>query len=55
MIRGIDKFLEKETKMPVYLAEDPLTAVVRGTGVILEDLENVKEVLLDEDHDLPPQ
>lgn len=55
LIRGLDKLLEKETKMPVYLAEDPLTAVVRGTGVILEDLENLKEVLLDEDHDLPPQ
>lgn len=55
LIRGLDKLLERETKMPVYLAEDPLTAVVRGTGVILEDLENLSEVFIEDDYELPPK
>lgn len=54
LIRGIDKLLEKETKIPVYLGEDPLTAVVRGTGVILEDIDSLREVLLEDESDLPP-
>jgi len=55
LIKGLDKLLEKETKIPVILAEDPLTAVVRGAGIILEDIEKLKEVLLEEEYDLPPQ
>jgi rod shape-determining protein MreB len=55
LIKGLDKLLEKETKIPVYLAEDPLTAVVRGAGIILEDIDKLKDVLLEEEHDLPPQ
>ncbi len=54
MIRGLDKLLERETKMPVYLGEDPLTAVVRGTGIILEDLDNLRDVLIEDENDLPP-
>jgi rod shape-determining protein MreB len=36
----------KETQIPVHLCDDPLTAVVRGTGVVLEDLDNLREILL---------
>lgn len=54
MIRGLDKLLERETKMPVYLEEDPLTAVVRGTGIILEDLDILRDVLIEDENDLPP-
>lgn len=54
LIRGLDKLLERETKMPVYLGEDPLTAVARGTGVILENLDTLREVLIEDEHDLPP-
>ena len=54
LIRGLDKLLERETKMPVYLAEDPLTAVVRGTGIILEDVDRLREVLVEDEYDLPP-
>lgn len=32
--------------MPVYIAEDPLDSVVRGTGKTLENLENLKRVLI---------
>lgn len=54
LIRGLDKLIEKETKIPVYMAEDPLTAVVRGTGIILEDLDLLHDVLLEDESDLPP-
>ena len=37
--------LKQETNLPVSLAEDPLTAVVRGVGIILEDLDHYKKML----------
>lgn len=37
LIGGIDKVISEATKMPVWIAEDPLTCVVRGCGVCLED------------------
>ena len=48
------KIRETETKIPVFLAEDPLTTVVRGTGIILEDLDLLSDVLLEDESDLPP-
>ena len=53
LIRGLDRLIANETKMPVKKMEDPLTAVVRGTGVVLEDLENLKEVLIESDEAAP--
>jgi rod shape-determining protein MreB and related proteins len=47
LIRGLDKHIANETGMPVRMMEDPLTAVVRGTGVVLENLEDLREVLVD--------
>ena len=38
LLRGMDKVVAKETGLPVRMAEDPLTAVARGTGMILESL-----------------
>lgn len=46
LLRGLDQLVHQETKMPTFVAEDPLTAVVRGTGMILEDLEMLRNVLL---------
>ena len=46
LLRGIDTRIYDETKIPVSLADDPLTAVVRGTGIVLEDLDLLSEVLL---------
>ncbi|OGM88038.1 rod shape-determining protein [Candidatus Woesebacteria bacterium RIFOXYD1_FULL_43_18] len=37
MISGIDRVISEATKMPVWIAEDPLTCVVRGCGICLED------------------
>ncbi len=49
LIKGLDKLLSNSLKIPIYLAEDPLTAVARGTGVILDDFDSYKEVLLSTD------
>ena len=46
LIKNLDKLLSLETGMPVYIAEDPLDCVVRGTGKTLEDLERLKTVLV---------
>ena len=54
LLRGLDVLISKETKMPVKLVEDPLTAVVRGAGVVLENLDELSEVLVDMDYgDVP--
>jgi rod shape-determining protein MreB len=45
MLRGLDKRLSLKTDLPVYIAEDPLRAVVRGTGLTLKNLEKYKSVL----------
>lgn len=45
LIKNLDKLLSSATGMPVYIAENPLECVVRGTGKTLEDLEKLKEVL----------
>ncbi len=46
LIKNIDKLLSIKTGMPVYIAEDPLECVVKGTGKILEDLEKLKDILI---------
>ena len=53
-LRGLDKVLEAETQIPVYIAEDPLTAVVRGCGIILEDIDGFREALVEHEDELPP-
>mgnify|MGYP000653363146 FL=1 len=46
MLRGLDKRLSKKTDLPVFIAEDPLRAVVRGTGITLKNIERYKSVLV---------
>ncbi len=46
LIKNLDKLLSLETGMPVYVAEEPLDCVVRGTGKTLEDLEKLKHILV---------
>jgi len=45
MLKNLDKLIMETTDLPVHIAEDPLTAVVRGTGAILEDLEYFRSVV----------
>ena len=47
-IRGLDKLINKETGMPVYVAESPLDCVADGTGKVLEEIEKLREVLNDD-------
>jgi len=44
LIRGIDKVIATETKMPVWITEDPQTAVVRGCGKLLDDTDLLRHV-----------
>jgi rod shape-determining protein MreB len=46
MLRGLDKRLSLKTDLPVYIAEDPLLAVVRGTGIALKNLDRYKGILM---------
>jgi len=46
LLRGLNALIAQSTETMVHIADDPLTAVVRGTGVVLEDLESLREVLL---------
>jgi rod shape-determining protein MreB len=39
MLRGLDKRIQMKTKLPVHVAEDPLRAVARGTGIALKNIE----------------
>jgi rod shape-determining protein MreB len=45
LIRGIDSAIRKEIDVPVRLAEDPLTCVARGTGLVIENLDKFKDAL----------
>ena len=46
LLRGLDDLISQETKMPVHITDEPLTAVVRGTGKVLDDLDNLREIIL---------
>ena len=46
LLRGLDERLREETNLPINVAEDPLTCVVRGTGKVLDDIEFYSKVLL---------
>ena len=46
LLRGIDELIARETQIPVHVTDDPLTAVVRGAGIVLEDLPSLREVLV---------
>ncbi|OED36175.1 rod shape-determining protein [PVC group bacterium (ex Bugula neritina AB1)] len=47
LLRGLDELLAKETGLPVYVADDPLTAVVLGTGTVLDEIKALRAVVND--------
>ncbi len=55
LIKGLDILISSTLKIPVYIADDPLTAIARGTGIILEDLAKYHEVLIQNEDELPAQ
>jgi rod shape-determining protein MreB len=52
LLKGLDQLLSQWLKVPVIVADDPLTAVARGTGVILENLDAHRDVFLEHDDDI---
>lgn len=46
LLRGLDRLITVATETQVHIADDSITCVVRGTGVVLEDLDNLREILL---------
>lgn len=46
LLKGLDERIKLETNLPVHVAEDPLTAVVRGVGKVLENFDKYEKVLI---------
>ncbi len=55
LLLGIDTLLQNVLHIPVYVVDDPLSAVARGTGIILDDIEYYREVLIGNQDELPPR
>jgi rod shape-determining protein MreB len=55
LLQGLDFLISQEVKMPVKVVEDSLTVMVRGAGMILENLDELKEVLNDENEKALPR
>jgi len=55
LLRGLDTLIAKETRIPTVIVDDPLTAVVRGAGQVLEKLDDLQEVLVETDYLEPPK
>lgn len=53
LLAGVAERLSYETKMHVYVAEDPITCVVRGTGKVLEELDTLRKLLVSTDRSQP--
>lgn len=46
-LQGLDVLIQKETRIPTHIIEDPMTAVARGAGMVLENLDELEKVLVD--------
>ncbi|MFL5647665.1 MAG: rod shape-determining protein MreB, partial [Chloroflexota bacterium] len=55
LLAGLDRRLAEATQMPVHIADDPLTCVARGTGVVLQGLDRMSRVLVSETYSRPPR
>jgi len=54
LLRGLSTLIQRETKIPTKIIEDPMTAVVRGAGQIMENLDQLEEVLVETEYLEPP-
>ena len=55
LLRGLDTLIQRETKIPTKIIEDPMTGVVRGAGMVLENLNQLREVLVETEYLEPPR
>lgn len=54
LIPGLAPLLQEVMQVPVFIVPDPLRAVVRGTGIVLENLDEYEEILIDNEGELSP-
>ena len=54
LIRGLDIILYEELRIPIHIADDPLTCIARGTGIVVENINLYKEALIYEDDEATP-
>ena len=55
LLSGLDRLLQNVLKIPIYVVDDPLSAVARGTGVVLDDMSSYSDVLIGNQDELPPR
>lgn len=55
MIPGVSELLESVLKIPVVVVPDPLRSVIRGIGIVLENLDDYEEILIENEEELSPQ
>ena len=55
LLKGLDTRIAEATQMAVHIADDPLTCVARGTGMVLENLEKYSRSLVTETYELQPR
>ena len=57
LLQGIDRRIAEATQMPVHIADDPLTCVARGTGIVLEQIDEpyMERALVAETYSRPPR
>lgn len=55
LLKGLDVLIQEEVKVPTRVIEDPMTAVVRGAGMVLERIDDLKEILAETEEIKPPR
>lgn len=55
LLKGLDVLIEEETNIPTKIIDDPLTAVARGAGMVLENIDKLHDVLVDTEELKPPK
>jgi len=55
LLKGLDTLIQQEIKIPVRIIEDPMTAMVRGAGMVLENIDELSEVLAENEETAIPK
>lgn len=55
LLKGLDILINEETRIPTSIIEDPLTAVVRGAGMVMENMDALRDVLAEKENLEPPR
>lgn len=55
LLKGLDTLIQEEVRIPTKIIEDPMTAMVRGAGMVLEDIDKLHEILAETEEIGPPR